>query len=207
MWSGDGFWSENRDIVAGGAGAAFAPVSAFLFGIPVWAAIPGAILVYYGVRTLLAPRSLFESIDARSIEAGRLEFARALLTDALKELRTLKEHANGIRRVSVRKAFEHLLVLARRVIADVEKDPTRATSVQRLLTYYLPSAVRLAEGYRVLERKMNPNPERVRQVEQTIVKLDEIFRTYADKLVTRDMDDLDLEMKLLEDEIRDEKRS
>lgn len=196
--------SENRDLIAGAVGAALAPVASVGFGVPFWVSVPCAVVVYLGLRTLLRPPRLFHGLDPEKYEGVRLGVARTVLGDATKALRELRRHARSIRDGGMRKQFEHLHYVAHTVVQEVEEDPRRLPHVQRLLTYYLPAAVRLAHGYRAVERRLAPGPDRKRKVEDTVARMDRVFADFSDRLVTPDLEDLDLELKLLDDELAQE---
>lgn len=191
--------AQNREIIAGAAGGLFAPLAAIAFGIPVLAAVPGAILVYVGLRLALAPRSADKHLPEG--------LSREVLMSAEVSLAALRRSMRALKTKPVRARFEELHGIATKVAREVEEDPGRLADVRRLLTYYLPAAERLAEGYAILETKFNPSIERVRQLEATIRRLHEVFKDYSDRLATREVEDLDVELKLLEDELRNEERT
>lgn len=196
------FLSDNRYIFAGLAGGAFAPLAVWLLGLPAIAAIPGAILVFAGVLVLLQPKRLFEGLDAEHYEVGQLALAEEVLNAAGKDLRRLGAASRQIAKVAVKKKLEHLGDMARRVTLEVERDPSRLRHVRRLLTYYLPASVRMAEGYVAVEKRVRPDRERVAAAEQMLDRLDDVFSDYNDRLVTTEIEGLDLEIKLLDDATR-----
>ena len=50
----------------------------------------------------------------------------------------------------------------------------------------------------LLETQRQPDPLRIAQAESTLAKLDSAFRHYADSLAEAELDQLDVELKLLE---------
>ena len=115
---------------------------------------------------------------------------REVLTAAQVDLARLRAAAHAVREPSARRDLDHLHTVAARVIGEVERTPRRLSSVRRLLTYYLPAAVRLGEGYGAL-----------------IGRLDTVFARHADRLSAPEIEGLDVELKLLADAIRTEERS
>jgi 5-bromo-4-chloroindolyl phosphate hydrolysis protein len=194
------------DIVAGLAGGLFAPIATFGFGLPWWASVPGALLVFFGVRLAVQPRRLFEGFDFGEADKASLELAREILSDARVQLDRLAEAARDMSSVNVRRKLEHLRGIAVRVVDEVEHKPSRVNNVRRLLTYYLPAAVRLADGYRVLERANAPDRERLTATDAMIGRLDQVFGRYADRLSQDEVEGLDVELRLLENSIQDEQR-
>lgn len=196
--------SENRDLIAGAVGAILAPVASIGFGVPFWVSVPCAVIAYLGVRTLLRPPRLFEGLDSETYAGVRLGVARTVLSDAIRSLRELRRHARSIRDGEMRKRFEHLHYVAHTIALEVEEDPKRLPHVQRLLTYYLPAAVRLARGYRAVEHRVAATSDRRRKVEKTVARMDRVFADFSDRLVTPEIENLDLELRLLDDELAQE---
>jgi hypothetical protein len=194
------------DLIAGAAGGLFAPLATFGLGVPFWLSVPLAVLVFFSVRLLLAPRRLFEGFSYGEIDRASLELAREILERAYTDLAALAESAAGIKNGEIRQQLMHLHGIASKVVADVEKKPRRVNNVRRLLTYYLPGAARLAAGYQVLESRLSPNRERIVAAERMIGQLDETFAAHADRLTEQEVEGLDLEIKLLEGEIAGERK-
>lgn len=195
------------DIWAGLAGGLFAPLASFGFGLPLWASLPGAALVFLGTRLALAPRALFEGLDPKAIEAGGLEFAGEVLASAHADLDRLRDAARAVASPEVRRHLEHLHGIAARVAREVEQKPARLSGVRRLLTYYLPASVRLGEGFRVLESANQPDRDRLAAAAAMIARLDSVFARHADRVSAVEVDGLDVELKLLSDAIQAEERS
>lgn len=192
------------DLAAGLAGGLFAPVATFGFGLPFWASVPGAILLFAGVRLAAAPRRLFEGLTLDDADRASLDLARDVLSGAQDQLGRLVAAARGVTNVPVRESLDRLGAIAARVVSEVEQKPRRLANVRRLLTYYLPSAARLAEGYRVLEASSAPDVARLRATASMIGQLDGVFARHADRLTEEEVDGLDVELRLLENSIRED---
>lgn len=168
--------SGTAVLVAGLAGGLFAPVATFALGIPFWISVPLAVIIFVGLRFLLAPRQLFEGFDFDEADKASLALAREVLEQARVDLDKLAKATAAIRHTTVRDRLMHLHGIARRVITEVEQKPRRVNNVRRLLTYYLPGAARLAIGYQTIENRLRPNRERVEAAERMIGELDSVFR-------------------------------
>jgi hypothetical protein len=195
-----------QDLVAGAAAALFMPLATFWLGIAWWLSLPLAALVFLGVRLALSPRELFEGFRFKTIDQASLALAREVLERAHADHASLVAAANAIKGDAVRDNLKHLRAIVERVIAEVEQKPHRINNVRRLLTYYLPGALRLANGYRTLESQLNPNHDRMAAAAGMIGRLDGVFAAYADKLTEQEVEGLDVEIKLLEAEIANERR-
>ena len=90
------------------------------------------------------------------------------------------------------------------MLERVEGDPRRMSRVRRLLTYYLPAAVRLGEGLRVLEAAHRPDAARLAAVGAMIARLDTVFARHADRIDGVAVEGLDVELTLLADALRAE---
>jgi hypothetical protein len=75
-------------------------------------------------------------------------------------------------------------------------------AVRRLLNFYLPNAASVAEGWRALENKSEPSPERVRETRETMAQLNDAFTRFADDLHEPQMQTLDLDLKVLNDALK-----
>lgn len=195
------------DLWAGLAGGVFAPAASFGFGLPLWASLPGAVLVFVGIRLAFAPRGLFEGLDANARDAAGLDLAREVILAARADLARLRRAGHALRTPDVRAHLDHLHAVAERAAADVERTPGRLPRVQRLLTYYLPAALRLGEGFRVLEEANRPDHARLAATGAMIAQLDTVFARHADRLSSPEVEGLDVELKLLSDAIRAEERA
>jgi hypothetical protein len=194
----------TADLVAGLAGGTFAPLATFGLGLPLWATLPGALLVFLGIRLLLGPRRLFEGLDVASADRGTMDLAREILTQAGADLDALATLARESGTPPVRAQLTRLHAIAARVVAEVEAKPRRVSAVRRLLTAYLPGAVRLAQGHRVLERANAPDRTRLAACEAMIARLDRVFAGHADRVSAQEVDGLDVELRLLDEAIRAE---
>jgi hypothetical protein len=202
---------SSVDLWAGLAGGLFAPVASFGFGLPLWASLPGAVLIFVGARLAFAPVGLGEGLDGKTLDGrardtAAIDLAREVVTAAQGDLARLNAAARVVREPSARRHLDHLHIVAARVIGEVERKPRRLSSVQRLLTYYLPAAVRLGEGYGVLEAANRPDHARLDAAGAMIGRLDTVFARHADRLSAPEVEGLDVELKLLADAIGAEER-
>lgn len=202
----NGFGNDWNWIVAGIAAAVVVPALSFLAGMPLWiAAVIGA-LVFVGLIFVLAPRGLFEGLDANVIGRGRLEFARELLNSATPAARRLEASATQISSKEAAKRVRHLAEIAADVFAKVEANPESAATVRRFLSYYLPRAAEVAEGFAVLEAKRQPDVARLQEVDLVLTKLEDAFVHYSDSLVDDRLDTLDTELRLIQASLKEDIR-
>jgi 5-bromo-4-chloroindolyl phosphate hydrolysis protein len=200
-----GLFGNDRNWMIGGfLAAVLLPVLAFVVQLPFWLAAVVAAGVFVGFVFILAPRGLFEGVDVSNVARGRLDVVRKVLEDAELSLARLEEAASDIKSQGMKAKSKHLVQTARGIIAGVESEPDRLSSVQRFLTYYLPSAGDVAASYAVMEKQNSPDPERVKKTEAVMAKLDDAFSHYADSLHESDLSNLDVELRLIENAVKDD---
>lgn len=198
------FGNDWNWIAAGLAAAIVVPVLSFFAGMPIWIAAVIGLLVFVGLVFVLAPRSLFEGLDTRVIGRGRLEFARDLLNSATPAARRLEASAAQIASQETAKRVRHLAEIAADVFAKVEANPESAGTVKRFLSYYLPRAAEVAEGFAAIEAKRQPDAKRLQEVGLVLTKLEDAFVHYSDSLVDDRLDTLDTELRLIQASLKED---
>jgi 5-bromo-4-chloroindolyl phosphate hydrolysis protein len=198
------FNDDRNWLAAGIVGALLIPVLVFGFQLPYVLALGAGAVAFIGLVLLLAPRKLFEGIDVSKVGRGKLDLTRQVLVEAMPSVSRLKDSVADIRSPKIKAIVERLSGTAESIVSGVEKEPERLSSVQRFLTYYLPSAAQLAESYSVLEKQRNPDPTRLKEAETVITKLDNAFSHYADSLMESDLSGLDVDLRLIEQAIKED---
>lgn len=194
----------TASLWAGLAGGLFAPLATFGLGLPLWASLPGGALVFLGTRMALAPRALFEELEPGTVDVATVALAREVIVTARADLDRLREAARHVKTREAAGHLDHLHGIVARVLTRVEADPRRMPRVRRLLTYYLPAAVRLGEGLRVLEAAHRPDAARLTAAGAMIARLDTVFARHADRIDGVEVEGLDVELTLLADALRAE---
>ena len=188
-------------LLAAGAGALAFPAASLGLGLPLWldAALTAGLAggVYFAVRSG-APATL----DDEALADARLQTGRGLLVDATAALERMRKAQAAVRDPAVRGQIGDLLRTGQKVIGDVRADPTKAMAVRRLLTFYLPNAASLAEGWVALESRAAPSPERMTQTGQTLRALNEAFSRFSDDLMEPQMQTLDIDLKVVNDALK-----
>lgn len=201
------FGNDRNWLIAGLVGALVVPGLVFLADMPVSLAAALGLVAFAGTVLLLAPRRVFEGIDVSNVARGRLDLARKVLNEAQPRIEDLEKAAGQIRKATVKAQVGRLASTARAIVTGVEQDANRLTTVQRFLTYYLPSAAEIADRYTVLEQQRQPEVQRVTQTESVIARLEDAFSHYADSLLDSDLAGLDVELRLIESSIAEDMAS
>jgi hypothetical protein len=198
------FGNDWNWIIAGLAAAITVPALALLAHMPLWIAAVIGLLVFAGLVFALTPRRLFEGLDPKAIGRGRLDFARDLLNAAVPAAQRLEDSANRIANKQTASRVRHLAEIASDVFAKVEASPDSANMVRRFLSYYLPRAADLAEGFSAIEAKRAPDTKRLAEMETVLIKLEDAFVHYADSLIEDRLETLDTDLRLIEASLKED---
>ena len=189
-------------LIAACAAAVVLPATAFGLGLPFWMDGVAALGVFGGTYLLARRPKPGEGLDADALADARNQTANGLTTDAAIAVTRLKRAAGLVQDVTMRGQIASLAQTGDQVLKDIREDPSRAMAVRRLLTFYLPTAASLAEGWRALEERKTPAPDRAAQTRQTMRALNEAFSHFADDLAEPQMQTLDLDLKVLNDALK-----
>jgi 5-bromo-4-chloroindolyl phosphate hydrolysis protein len=198
------FGSDWNWIVAGVVAAWLIPALSFLGGMPFWiAAVVGGV-VFAGLVLVLAPRRLFDGVNVQALGRGSVAFANDLLREAMPAAERLRIAAKGINDKDVAGKVRHLAEISADVFAKIEASPQRAATVRRFLSYYIPRAAEVAEGYAAIETKRAPDLVKLAEVRSVIGKLEEAFVHYSDSLVDDDLGALDTDIRLIQASLKED---
>ena len=187
---------------AGVAAALTPPVLVLGFGLPAWLALTIAFLGFVVLWFLLKPGAEPGRLDAGAIRDNRRGAAEDLIADGERALQRLREAPRTIRDQLMREEIRLLVMKADRVMREVRGQPDKVMAVRRMLNFYLPNAASVAEGWRALENKSEPSPDRVQQTRETMAQLNDAFTRFADELHEPQMQTLDLDLKVLNDALK-----
>lgn len=194
--------NRGSSILASAAAAAVAfPATALGLHLPLLLDAGLAAAVFGGVYLVARSPGRGSSLDDESVIEARNQTGRGLIEDGAEALERLRRVGRTLQDAPMRGQVERLTRTADKVLRDVRADPSRAMGVRRLLTFYLPNAASLAEGWQALERRSVPG-ERAEQTRKTMIALNEAFARYADDLTEPQMQTLDLDLKVLNDALK-----
>ena len=133
----------------------------------------------------------------RGLSERRESTAHALLDEGQAALDRLRRAARMIRDPLVVQQLKLLAESAERVFQEARANPEAVMPVRRLFTFYLPNAASVAEGWRALEVKPEPEPALEAQARETMASLNVAFARFADEMHEPKMQALDLDLKVL----------
>jgi 5-bromo-4-chloroindolyl phosphate hydrolysis protein len=195
---------SNNLVLAGGVSAVVLPSLVLGLGAPLWLGLIGAVAAFGGVAFLAQPNNLLEDFDPARIGKGQFATIRAVLTDALPALDRIEHAFPKIKARAMHDHAEKIAAAARRIVADLEKEPQRLSTVQRALTYYLPRAADIVDGYLALEQRGTRDAKRFVDMEAIAAKLVDAFEQFADKLLDDELRGLDADIKLVDEALQED---
>ncbi|QPC93604.1 5-bromo-4-chloroindolyl phosphate hydrolysis family protein [Mesorhizobium sp. INR15] len=198
------FGNDWNWIAAGIVSAALLIGLNFLTHFPFLVSAIIAALVFAGLVFVLAPRQLFEGLDLGSVGGSRVAFARELLAQAQPAAERLAATARSIPDKDMAAKVKNLSDIAADVISRVEAKPESASSVRRFLTYYVPQAAEVAEGYAALANRRAPNQARLASIGSVVTKLQDAFVHYADSLADSELGTLDVDLRLIQESLKED---
>ena len=188
----------TNHLVAGIVAGLAVPIGVLALDLPLLLTLPVAGLLYAGVALALAPRERRLRIDTSRIDRGQADVARDLIDEAQTSVDRLHGVARQLRAPAERARIEALADSARTILDRLAGAPEKIPAVRRFLAYYLPRSAEIAEGLVILSRQATPDATRRRGIEATLGRLAEAFAFYADNLDRADLQNLDVELKLID---------
>ena len=199
-----GMSAPTAAAVAGAVAAAIPPVLVLGFNQPAWLSLCIAFVALVVLWFLLKPGPARSRgrLDEGGISSERRGTAGDLLREGEAALDRLRAAPRRIHDQLMREEIRLLTMKADRVMREVRNDPDKVMAVRRLLTFYLPNAASVAEGWRALENKSEPSADRILQTRETMAQLNDAFTRFADELHEPQMQTLDLDLKVLNDALK-----
>jgi hypothetical protein len=196
-------FSRGTAILLAAVAAALAfPATAIGFDLPIWLSAALSASVAGGSYLVLHAGRKPGELDDGAVAEALSHTRRGLLADATGALEQLKRIHAQVRDPSVRGQIADLFTTGQKVVAGVRADPSKTMAVRRLLTFYLPNAASLAEGWLALEGRAIPSPERMTQTAGTLRALTDAFHRFSDDLAQPQMQTLDIDLKVVNDALK-----
>jgi 5-bromo-4-chloroindolyl phosphate hydrolysis protein len=195
-------------LLAAVAAALTLPLLALGLNLPWWLALVVALAVFGGVWLMLkSGGGLGLGLSDAALLEARSDMAQGLLREAADAIERLRKVRREIKDAPMRTEIARLLEVGDKVVREVREDPGRAMAVRRLLTFYLPNAASVADGWRTLETRATPSAERMTQTREVMGGLSQAFAKYADEVAEPELQTLDLDLKVLKDALKADLRN
>lgn len=187
-------------VVSAVAAGIALPFCSFALALPWWISLAVSAVVFGVFYIVLRPRRF--DIDLDEMNDVQADTVQALLSEGLNALDRLRAAAENMSDRPMRQVVGALCDTADNIFARLRQQPARAMSVRRFLTFYLPNAASIAEGWRTLENNRRPSPERVTQTRQVMSSLKGAFARFENETEEPELQELDLDLKLVRDALR-----
>ncbi len=187
-------------LIAGVAGALAFPLLALGLSLPLWLSLVVALGVFGGLLLLLRPSGFGLNVDAMS--EAQSETVRGLIGDGSAALSRIKRIAPAIKDPAMQASLQSLTKTSDQILAHIQGDAGRAMAVRRYLTFYLPNAASIAEGWQTLENAAGATPARMQQARDVIAALNEAATKYAGEADAPELSELDLSLKVVKDSLK-----
>lgn len=190
----------NSTFVAGLASAVVLPLAVLVLGFPLWLGAAITASVFLGLILALKSRGFGLKLD--NMAEARAETVRGLIDDGKAALGRLTATAKAIKDTGVRDMVQSLVKTANGIITHVEEQPDRAMAVRRFLTFYLPNAAAIAQGWQTLEGNTDPSKERMAQTREVLAALKDAFVKFETLADAPELQELDLNLKVVKDSLK-----
>ena len=187
-------------LLAGVAAAIALPGCVLLLGFPLWLGAVIAAGIFVGLRLALRPSGFGLKLD--DMAEAQTQTVRSLLAEGEAALERLNAAQRQIEDKSMQAAVATLCATADGILAHVKAEPERVMAVRRLLTFYLPNAAALAEGWQTLEGNTDPSPERMAQTREVVNALKDAFVKFESQADASELQALDLNLKVVKDSLK-----
>jgi hypothetical protein len=187
-------------LIAGVAGALAFPLLVFGLALPLWLSLVVALGIFGGLLLALRPRGFGFDVDAMT--EAQSDTVRGLISDGTAALSRIKRIAPAIGDPAMKSAVQSLAATSDQILAHVGNDSSRAMAVRRYLTFYLPNAASIAEGWQTLESNAGSPPERKEQARDVMKALNEAAMKYASDADQPELNELDLSLKVVKDALK-----
>ena len=168
----------------------------------IWGIIVTALL---SVSAFLILRLIFpdktEKIEVKpEYKTGIAELDEAL-TDADEHLARLRQLNDKIPNERITASIDRMVTAGSSILAELTRKPEKARSMRRFLTYYLPTAVKLMEGYAMQQdvgtsgENLNEIKTRIENNSETIAKS---FESSLDSLYANEAVDISSDIAVLD---------
>ncbi|MEJ0024820.1 MAG: 5-bromo-4-chloroindolyl phosphate hydrolysis family protein [Rhizomicrobium sp.] len=187
-------------LIAGIAGGLAFPLLALVLGLPLWLSLIVALAIFGGLLLMLRPSGFGLNLDAMT--EAQSDTVRGLIGDGTAALGRIKRIAPAIKDTAMQASLRTLAKTGDQIVAHVQGDTSRAMAVRRFLTFYLPNAASIAEGWQVLESSAGSTPQRMQQARDVIALLNEAAAKYAGEADAPELSELDLSLKVVKDSLK-----
>jgi 5-bromo-4-chloroindolyl phosphate hydrolysis protein len=205
--------NQRRQRFQTGAGLPFKTLGgltvALATGLTAWAGVGHSvpIAVAFGVGAFTAFVLLY-GIDPRRtmvIESGHDNADRiaAALQQAEQKILTIDRARSQINQRELNQRLDRITALARNILEEIARDPRDFRRARKFLNTYLDGAQRVIAGY--ARAHVNGHSDTLEDnFRRVLVTIEDVFEQQYQRLLQNDLNDLDIQMEVLETQLRRE---
>lgn len=161
-----------RELTAGGVASAGFLGATSVLSLPLWAAAPAGIALYFGLR-LAIPRDPED--DEITVTPGiTLEQAKAMLSDGRRRAGRFREVAATIRDRRIRSSVDEMAQVIDDLFKSVEEDPKNLATVHGFLTDHLDRAFEIVSDYSRLSNKPHLDDATIARMGRTVKVIEDV---------------------------------
>ncbi len=174
------------------AGAAYALPAALAFGVGAFIAFA----LLYG----LEPRQQKIVIKKHDGNSQRVMEA---LQEAEQKIFAIEQASNNITELEMKQRLTRIVSLARDILAEIARNPDDLRRARKFLNTYLDGAQRVATNYAQSHKggRNHPLEDNFRRI---LISIEEVFGQQYQRLLENDLRDLDVQMEVLETQLKHE---
>jgi len=133
------------------------------------------------------------------------EMVETFLTGSHEKLESLLKYKDLVKNDKIKHTIQEIIVVLKKILNDIEKDPANIKRTRRFLSYYLETTLKIITKYYELSKEEIVSDDLKKslvKVESTLDSLKNTFVSYYKKLLDDDAMDLDAEIEVLEKTIK-----
>lgn len=192
---------DGTSTFAAGLGAAIVlPLAVLVLGFPLWMGAVIAASVFAGLALTLRSRGFGLKLD--DMAEAQNETVRGLIDEGGEALARLTASAKTIKDAGMRATVAALAKTASGILDHIKDQPSRAMAVRRFLTFYLPNAAAISQGWVTLEGNAVPSAQRMAQTREVMAALQDAFLKFENQADAPELAELDLNLKVVKDSLK-----
>jgi 5-bromo-4-chloroindolyl phosphate hydrolysis protein len=143
-------------------------------------------------------------VEALALPNGRAELIQKVLGEATGSLRALDQIMSRLRHPDSVASVAGIVAAGNRTMGAVAAQPDKFAAAQRLFTYYMPEAVKVAEALALMEADPQPDGPRIQSTQHVLQKLTVLFDRTELELKATDAQALDIDLRLLDKSLEED---
>lgn len=152
---------------------------------------------------------LLYGVDARQMPvkvkeyAGNMQPITEALQQAEQQIFSIEQAGSRIDQPELNERLTRIIALARDILSEIARDPRDFRRARKFLNTYLDGAERVVNGYAETHTHLR-NQTLEDNFRRVLVTIEEVFGQQYQRLLENDLRDLDVDMEVLENQLKSE---